>query len=548
MAGTVVPFLLYYFDAKKDRLPVHGVSSAKKCQMKKQNLLFLFLVCMLGNTMMAQVVPASLFKDHMVLQQGAELRIWGKAAAGETVTVSILQQKKKVKTGKDGKWLITLAQLQPGGPYTLSISGSNRISIQDVYVGEVWLCSGQSNMDMTVAREDRYWCGVHNEAAEVAAANYPLIRVFDTDFSPRDTAQEAVGGTWEVCSPATVGHFSAAAYFFARELYQKYKVPIGLITTAYGASTVEAWTSKKTLEQNQLFAKLLSEYDKKKNDYDTAITAKRKYLQAYTKWQTDSAAAKLAKKDPPRGVRNPDPKADQHMPFVLYNGMVAPLVPYTVKGAIWYQGESNGATKDIYDVQMEAMIRNWREDFHNAGMPFIYVQLANNGKSLDTIPGKGGPMTYVREKQLKNLSIPHTAMVVAIDNADDPANIHPKNKQAIGYRLALAAEAIVYNERVAYSGPVFSSMKTEGEKIRVSFTHTNGGLVLKDSTVTGFAIAGADKKFYWAKALIDGSDVVVASPAVPQPLHVRYAWGENPIIGLSDKAGLPASPFRTDPD
>ena len=505
------------------------------------------LVCFLCN-LFANVVPAIPFADHMVLQQQSAINIWGTASENEKVTVLFNKQKKTVVADKSGKWLVKLDKMKAGGPYVLSIIGLNTIDITDVYIGEVWLCSGQSNMDFTVAREDRYWCGVHNEAEELAAANYPAIRVFDVDFAPRDAVQESAVGKWELCSPQTVGHFSAAAYFFARELYKKYKVPIGLITTAYGASTVEAWTSKKILEQNPIFSKLLNNYTKKKQDYDTALTAQQKYNQAYTKWKTDAAAAKAAQKDPPRGIKNPDPRVDQHMPYVLYNGMVAPLIPYTIKGVIWYQGESNIPTKEIYDLQMEAMIRNWREDFQNPDLPFLYVQLANYGKTLDTVPGKGGGTTYIRDKQFKNLSIPNTAMVVAIDNADDPSNIHPKNKQAIGYRLALAAEAKVYGEPIPYSGPLYSGMTVEGSTIRLQFNHVNGGLSLKDTTVKGFAIAGIDKKFHWANAVIDGETIVVSCPLVVSPVSVRYAWGDNPIISLYNKAGLPASPFRTDTD
>ncbi|GAB2806190.1 sialate O-acetylesterase family protein [Ferruginibacter profundus] len=507
-----------------------------------QTIAFLFI----SPIIFAQVKLASPFGDHMVLQQNALVPVWGTATAGEKVTVAFGKQKKTTTTGADGKWMIKLDKLKSGGPFELSVTGKNTLIVKDVYVGEVWLCSGQSNMDMTVAREDRYWCGVHHEAQELATANYPLIRVFDTDFTPSDVILNAVGGKWEITSPETVGHFSAAAYFFARELYHKYKVPVGLITTAYGASTAEAWTSKKALEADPLFAKLLSDYEKKKAVYDTSIVAKQKYIDAYAKWQTDAAAAKIGKKDPPRGPKNPDPKVDQHSPYVLYNGMVAPLIPYAIKGAIWYQGESNTTTKDIYAKQMEALINNWRTDFAQGDFPFIYVQLANYGKTLDTIPGKGGGTTVVRDQQLKNLAVKNTAMVVAIDNADDPSNIHPKNKQQIGLRLALAAEAKVYGEQNVYSGPLFSNMTIEGNTIRLNFNYADGGLIVKGDKPIGFAIAGKDKKFVWAVASIDGSSIVVSSPGIAEPVAVRYAWGDNPPANVYNKADLPASPFKTD--
>ncbi len=509
----------------------------------------------------ADVQPASVFTDHLVLQRNASVPVWGTASPGEKVTVFFDKQQRSTTTGQDGKWIIRLGAMKAGGPFAMKITGRNTISFQDVYVGEVWLCSGQSNMDMTVAREDRYWCGVHNEQQEVAAANYPMIRVFDVDFVTSDEPIDRAIGTWETCSPATVGHFSAAAYFFARELYKRYKLPIGLITTAFGASTAEAWASKKTLESDTLFAGLLRKYQQRKAAYDTSLTAISRYKIAYAKWQTDSAAARAAKKDPPRGPRNTNPGRDQHSPCVLYNGMVAPLIPYAIRGAIWYQGESNSPTADIYDRIMAALIDNWRADWGQGNFPFIYVQLANNGKNLDTIPGKGGGTTRVREAQLKNRSVPNTAMVVAIDNADDPANIHPKNKQEIGRRLALDAEALAYGEKITCSGPIYNKMKVEGNAIRLSFTQVDEGLLAKGNDtaslpipglaahsgkLTGFAIAGVDKHFVWADAAIDGGTIIVSSPSVPEPVAVRYGWGDNPLISLYNKAGLPASPFRTD--
>ena len=512
--------------------------------MKKTVCLFVSTIILIQA--FAKVQLASLFQDHAVLQQQALVPIWGTADANEKVTVMFGKQTKTTVTNNDGKWMVYLDKLTAGGPFILKVKASNEIILNDVYVGEVWLCSGQSNMDMTVAKEDRYWCGVNNEAAEVDKSNYPLIRVFDVDYAPRDIVQSNAGGLWEICSPKTVGHFSAAAYFFARELFIKYKVPIGLITTAYGASTAEAWTSQKELERHPQFFKLLNNYSRRKKIYDTSFGIQKKYVEQYAKWQRDSIEAKAAKKPLPKSPNNPDPKVDQHMPYVLYNGMVAPLVPYAIKGAIWYQGESNTPTKEMYADIMESLIKNWRADFKQGDFPFIYVQLANYGKSVDSIAGKGGSTTFIREQQLKNLSITNTAMVVAIDNADDAANIHPKNKQAIGHRLALAAEAKVYGESIAYSGPLFMEQKVEGNRIRIFFKHVNGGLVAKNNELKGFAIAGSNKKFVWANAMIDGETIILSHPSITEPVAARYAWGDNPIISLYNKENLPASPFRTD--
>lgn len=507
----------------------------------------LFFIHLLSLSLYATIKPASPFGDHMVLQRDSKVAVWGTADAGEKVTVTFNKQKQSAVADAQGKWRISLSKLSAGGPYTMTITGNNTITFQDVYVGEVWLCSGQSNMDMTVAREDRYWCGVINEKEEVAASNFPTIRVFDVAFTPNQKLQTDVTGTWEVVSPQTVGHLSAAAYFFARDLQKKLKVPVGLITTAYGASTAEAWIRKEALQANAAFTSLLDTFQNKLNRYYTDTARQRTYAAALEKWKVDAAKAKAEGKDELRSPRNPNPAADQHNPYVLWNGMVAPLVPYTIRGALWYQGESNGPTATIYKDIMETLITDWRTQWQQGNFPFIYVQLANH-QNLVTAPVKEDPMVTVRDAQLKNLSIPNTAMVVAIDNADpaDIANIHPKNKQEIGKRLALAALGLVYNEKITYSGPLPDKMVIEGNKARVQFKNAGEGLMTKGEKLTGFAVAGADKKFVAADAVIDGKTVVVSSPEVPAPVAVRYGWSKNPPVNLYNKAGLPASPFKTD--
>lgn len=518
--------------------------------MKKINkrLIVTILISLVYHAVSADVKPASLFKDHMVLQYNMTDPIWGTASVGEKITVAIGKQIHTTIAGNNGHWLLRLGKLTPGGPYTLTIKGKNTITINDVYAGEVWLCSGQSNMDMTVAREDRYWCGVFHEKEEVAAATYPLIRVFDTDFSPAATPQAEVNGTWELISPQTVGHMSAAAYFFARDLQKKIKLPIGLITTAYGASTAEAWTREEALVRDTLFKKLLKNYKDKLAKYATDTVAQTKYKAAYAIWKIKAAEAKSEGKDEVRSPKNPDPVFDQHNPSVLWNGMVNPLVPYAIRGAIWYQGESNSPTASIYRQLMETLINDWRQQWHEGNFPFIYVQLANIGETYDSLPAMGGTEAIKREAQLHNLSLPNTAMIVAIDNADpgNMKNIHPKNKQEIGRRLALAAEAIVYGEKVVYSGPIYSKMKIEGDKIRLYFKHVDGGLAAKNNNLIGFSIAGRNKEFVWANAVIDGNTIVVSSPGIKKPVAVRYGWGNNPPTSLYNKANLPASPFRTD--
>ncbi|MBC7889768.1 MAG: sialate O-acetylesterase [Ferruginibacter sp.] len=507
------------------------------------------LICCLGTlNIYANVKPASPFGDHMVLQRNSKVPVWGMADPGEKVTLVFNKQTVTATANAGGSWMINLAKLSAGGPYTMTITGNNSITFSDVYVGEVWICSGQSNMDMTVAKEDRYWCGVVNEAEEVAAANYPLIRVFDTDFTPSATPQNDVTGKWELVSPQTVGHLSAAAYFFARDIQKKIKVPVGLITTAFGASTAEAWVREEALLNDPACKPLVDNFKEKLNKYLSDKEAQAKYKAEQEKWKKDAEVAKAAGKNPPRGPRNPDPVRDQHNASVLWNGMVKPLVPYAIRGALWYQGESNSPTAKIYRQIMETLITDWRAQWGQGNFPFLYVQLANIGKTYDSLPARGGSEAIKREAQLQNLSIPNTAMAVAIDNADptDMNNVHPKNKQEIGRRLALAALAAVYGKKVAYSGPVYDKMKVEGSNIRLYFKQLNGGLLAKDGLLKSFAIAGEDKKFVWASAAIEGKTIVVSSSDITNPVAVRYAWGTNPPASLYNKANLPASPFRTD--
>ena len=523
--------------------------------LTKHFLSALTLVFISVISLMANVKMGSPFTNHMVLQQGMSVPVWGTASAGESVTTTINKLKQATKAGADGKWEVRFVNLQVGGPYELIVKGKNTITLTDVCVGEVWLCSGQSNMDMTVAKEDRYWCGVFNEAQEVSSANYPLIRQFYAKFSPSLEPQNEVEGEWEVCSPATGGHFRAAAYFFARNLYQKMNVPIGIMVTTYGASTAEAWTSRPALQANPTLSFLLDNFKQKIDKFNAdSASIMLKYREAISKW-SDDAKAKAAAGDvqanqnnkTPRKPNNPKPWVDQHSPTVLFNGMVQPLIRYAIRGALWYQGESNGPTAKIYGTIMEAMITDWRKLWNQGDFPFIYVQIANHQAPI-TEPVKDDPMVYVREGQLKNLSIPNTAMVSAIDNADpnDPGNIHPKNKQEIGLRLAKAAEGLVYKEKITYMGPIYEKMKIEENSIRVYFNFTGEGLIGKGDKLTGFAIAGEDKKFVWAEAKIDGNTIVVSSPEISNPTAVRYGWSKNPPVNLYNKENLPASPFRTD--
>lgn len=515
--------------------------------IKLISIQILFSVSLLN----AEVKPSTLFNDHMVLQRGVEIPVWGTAWPKEGISVKFNKQVVNVKADADGNWMVRLPKQKAGGPYTLEIEGDNLISYKDVYVGDVWLCSGQSNMDMTVAKEDRYWCGVNNEAEEVANANYPLIRDFDVDFTPSNSEQKNAVGKWEICSPETVGHWSAVAYFFAREMYNKYKVPVGLLTSAYGASTAETWISKQALETHPDLKPLLDAYSQKWTKFTAdSATTMAEYREKLMKFKGDIAAAQAAAGDvtskKPKAPHNPDPVFDQHNPYVCYNGMIAPLFPFAIKGALWYQGESNGPSAKLYREIMETLVADWRARWGQGNFPFLYVQLANYGKPMET-PVKDEALMTVREAQVQNLSIPNTGMAVAIENAgDNPTNIHPKNKQAIGYRLGLIARAKVYGEKVEYSGPMYKSYKIKNNTIVLSFDHTGKGLMAKDGKLTGFAICGEDHKWVWADAKIKGKKVVVSSPVVEKPVAVRYCWGTNPPASLSNKNGLWTPNFRTD--
>ena len=496
----------------------------------------------------ADVKPARLFSDHAVLQQGVAVPVWGTADAGERVTVSLGDQKHSTTADDKGHWVVRLDPLQAGGPMEMTVAGKNTVRIADLYAGEVWLCSGQSNMDMRIAKtKERYWCGVNNEAEELAAANYPQMRMFVTDFKLADEPQTDVTGDWKVTTPQNAPDFSATAYFFGRELHKTLKVPVGLVVSSYGASTAQAWISREAIAAQPQLAPMLEEYAKACRDFESGA-AQAKYQQALKDWDAASAKAKADGKPAPKKPGAPkDPHKDQHNPCVLYNGMIAPVIPYAIKGAIWYQGESNGVDSYRYLPLMKTLIADWRGRWGEREFPFDFVQLAAIGTPTGTSTAR------VRDAQLKTLdAVPNTAMAVTID-IGEAKNVHPKNKQEAGRRLALPALALAYGQKIPYSGPLFERMMIlgngiDGDSIRIHFTHTDGGLVAKGGSLTGFAIASADGKFVPAEATIDDDTILLHSKDVPQPTKVRYAFADFPTCNLYNGAGLPASPFNIDAD
>jgi len=483
----------------------------------------------------AEVRLPGFFTDHMVLQQKMPVPVWGWADPGEKVVVSLGDQKVETTACPKGKWMVKLQPLAAGGPYVLKVEGKNTIELKDVLVGEVWLASGQSNMAMTVR-------GCRDFEKEQAAADLPQIRHVTIARRPAETPQDDCEGQWEVCTPETVGGFSATAFFFGRELHRELGVPVGLINSSWGGTPVEAWTSVKAQQAQEELKPLLESWEQRLASYDPE-KAKQQYEQALARWKDAAARAKAQGKPAPRRPRPPaDPRLTPHRPGNLYNGMIAPLCPYAIRGAIWYQGEANAGRAQTYGLQLATMIRNWRADW-GYEFPFAWVQLPNF-MAPQKQPSEGG-WAWIREQMLQTLQVPNTGMAITIE-LGEASNIHPRNKQDVGKRLALWALATVYGKDIVYSGPIYKGMKRQGEKIILSFDHVDGGLVAKGDKLRGFAIAGKDRNFVWADARIEGDQVVVSSPQVKEPVAVRYGWASNPDCNLYNKAGLPASPFRTD--
>jgi len=617
-------------------------------------------------------LPA-LFSDNMVLQQKMSCPLWGWAEDGTPVTAEINGNQAKTRA-RNGRWQVKLPVMEAGGPYTLTISTPEKtIELKDVMVGEVWICSGQSNMEWPVETSN-------NAEAEIAAAKYPNLRLFTVEKATADKPLQDVTGKWVVCSPETVGDFSAVGYFFGRDLLKSGVKPIGLIDTTWGGTPAEAWTSMEILKIDPDFAPILArETDAKRiqaqlkkkygvklmdkrdpdaimadtttvengwtnmdvdlSEWDTMVLPAlwedtglnidgvvwfRREVTIPQEWAGRDLTLKLSAIDDwdityfngvqigrtmrevPAPYRTPRIYAvpadlvkagrnviavrvfdgqggggiyptdnpiqistgdtvnpidlsgpwnyriecirslgsgQQYLPARLYNAMLAPLVPYGIKGAIWYQGESNADRAYQYRKLFAAMIRDWRRAWNISDFPFYFVQLANYMQRKDE-PGDSA-WAELREAQQMTLSLSNTGMAVIID-VGNPRDIHPRDKQTVGKRLALIAQSQDYGQNVEYSGPVYSSMTVEGNQIRLNFDHIDSGLVAKDGPLTGFAIAGADRKFYWADAAIEGKTIVVKNDKVTAPAAVRYAWADNPACNLYNGAGLPASPFRTD--
>lgn len=640
--------------------------------MKFSIVLFFALLTALHSD--SQVKLPTIVRDSMILQRDTKVNVWGWASAGEKIVINFNGKTYKTKTDGSGKWLIKLVPMKAGGPYTMNIKGKNKITLNDILIGDVWFCSGQSNMVHQLNIHDVTY------AKDIAEANFPEIRQFwiPTLTSLEGPKNNLPTGNWEPAIGERVRPFSAIAFFFARKLYEKYHVPIGIINASVGGTPIEAWTSEegfkefadiiKTVEKNKDTAYInsfrrggfgnrppakpqdkgitgpLPWYDinyvpkgwnniaipgywedqgikdlngtvwyRKEIDVPASMTGKpakvflgrivdadvlyingkqvgnTTYQYPQRRYNVPADLLRTGKNIFVVKVTNnfgkggfvPDkpyclfagndtidlkgywqykvgevfvPRSGgfgggginaQNQPTALYNAMVAPEVNYTIKGFCWYQGESNAGRPEEYAKLQPALISDWRNKWQQGELPFLYVQLPNF-MDYNYLPSESN-WAVLRESQLKSLSVPNTAMAVAID-LGEWNDIHPDNKKAVGDRLALAALKLAYNEDVVYSGPLYQSSAIEGNKIVISFSHIDGGLITNDDEEPAeFAIAGSDKKFVWAKTKIEGDKVVVWNDDIKEPKYVRYAWADNPVNpNLYNKAGLPASPFRTD--
>ncbi len=469
----------------------------------------------------------------MVLQRDQNDRVWGWADPGEEVTVTIKDQIKTAQAGSDGKWVVTLDALTVGGPYLLTVKGKNSLTFKDVLAGEVWICSGQSNMQMSVA-------GSNDADLEIPAANFPGIRLITVPNRGTQEPQQDFRGKWELCTPQTVGRFSAVGYFFGRQLHQTLGVPIGLINDAWGGSACEAWIPREKLAALPEYKPLIEHWEQIEKDYS-------RNKKVYDEWRAAVSQARAEGKTPPREPHNPD--QDMHgnfRPGNIFNGVLLPTIGYGIRGAIWYQGESNSGRAYQYRDLFPLMIQTWRDLWGQGDFSFYWVQLADYMNERSE-PAESA-WAELREAQTMTLKrLPHTGEAVIIDIGEGK-DIHPRNKQDVGKRLARWALAKDYGIKVASQSPTYKSMQRQGNKIVLTFDHVDGGFRPFDvKDPRGFSVAGSDRKFVQANAKVAGPDKIeVWSDKISEPVAVRYAWADNPVCNLYSAAGLPTTPFRTD--
>ncbi|MDI3253680.1 MAG: sialate O-acetylesterase [Bacillota bacterium] len=501
-----------------------------------RNPVFFLLVVLLSLLASpAEVRLPDVISSHAVFQRNAPIHIWGWAAPDETVTVRFHDQSVQATADDLGRWALWLSPEKAGGPYTLTVQGARPgeapLTLTDILVGDVWLASGQSNMEMPLIGFPGS-AVVKNSSQEIAQANLPQVRLLRIEKKSSFYPQTDISTSWTECTPQTAAQFSAVAYFFGREISQREHVPIGLIDSTWGGTPVEAWISMDTIGSNAGLMPVFSywaQFTNELSDRDLVLAREKR----------DDDAAAQAGRPKPQHPWHPDGISWQ--PSGLYNGMIAPLVPYTIKGVLWYQGEtnSNPVRAPYYARFFRALIADWRMHWKEGNFPFLFVQISN-------FYSPNEDWGIVRDAQRRTLNVANTAMAVTLD-IGDRNNVHPADKQDVGARLALAARALVYGEpQLEYSGPLFRTATVEGRAMRVWFDHAGGGLMIHGTELKGFEIAGEDGKFVPAKARIEGQTVVVEATDVSRPQAVRYGWASFTDANLFNQAGLPASTFTSE--
>ncbi len=543
--------------------------------MKQQTrlIVIVLLLAPLAALHAAGLKPAAVFADHLVLQRDMPVPVWGTAAPGEAVTVTFAGQQQSATAAADGSWRVTLAPLSASAePRELKVGG---LVIHDVLVGEVWLASGQSNMAVPVS-------SLADAATVLAAAEDAQLRFFTVTRQTAAEPQADVGGKWEAATPLTAKGFSAVAYFFARDLRRTQKCPVAVLHGSWGGTPIETWISLAGLKSDPPLTNTVQKWDKALEQYRLVQANSQlvpEYRAALQRWKKEVEpaynvtmkaynAAKAAgravgaKPQPtqpeptnPDPMGMPSPSRRPQTPSVSFNAMIAPLAPYALRGAIWYQGEGNGSAGLEYRALLRRLIQDWRHHW-GTELAFLFVQLPANGPDTTPVAERGWP--WLREAQFMALCEPRTSMAITLD-VGDPNNVHPADKLDVGQRLALLARRDVYGEKLVASGPLFNGYALEKNMIRVRFRETGSGLIrgqapwcapgvepLPTDRLIGFYIAGEDQKWVAADAKIDGDSVLVSSPAVPKPAAVRYGWANSPRCNLYNKEGLPAAPYRTD--
>lgn len=486
-----------------------------------------------GAPLLAAITPAPLFRDGAVLQRDRPLPVWGTGAPREAVQVRFHGQTVQTVAGPDGHWRVTLQpEAASASPRELVLQGSNTVIVRDVLVGDVWLCSGQSNMEFQVKK-------AADAEREMAAAQDPLIRHFKIPWTPSSVPRDTCEGQWVAAAPSTVGEFTAVGYFFARDWRKATGVPVGLINSTYGGTQIESWLSAAALRADASYPAVAARWSEWRAELPERM---KRYDVAMSKWRADKAeAAKTGQAFDRRAPARPEGEGTRREPSGLYQGMIHPLKPYALRGILWYQGEANGERAAEYHTLFASLIRQWRADFEQPQLPFGFAQLANFHRAVDKSDQQ---WAFLREAQAAALALPATGMAVTID-IGDPGDIHPKNKQEVGRRLALWARAHVLGEAVAYTGPRYIDAEPLGATLAVRLTGMENRP--PDATdLTGFELAGVDRRFVPATARWEGSRWVLTAPGVSAPVAARYAWRNAPIATLFSADGLPAAPFRTD--